>query len=87
MISPASIFFEEVDAAEQGRLSATAAPNQREDFARANGEVDAAQYLHPTKGFSDAAYLDHSRSPAKPLAASRLSIHLPARSIAKHMTK
>ena len=57
------IFFEEVDAAEQGGLSTTAPPNQREDFTRANGEVDAAQDLHRAKRFSYAANLDHAALP------------------------
>ena len=65
------IFFEKVDAAEQRRLSATAAADQGQDLALADGEIDTAQYLHRAKGFAEAANLDHSRSPAKPLSASR----------------
>ena len=65
----------------------TAAADQVHDLAGGDGKVDAAQDLDAGEGFADAANFDHSRSPAKPLAASRLSSRLPSRSMAKHMMK
>src|SRR5262245_32575497 len=52
------------DDAEQSRLAAAGGPDQRQEFAVLDGEIDASEYLGGVEGFPDAAEFDPRHVPA-----------------------